>query len=1040
MTPEPARPQWLGWIAATGEMGARVAGHDWAQTSLGPLEEWPGPIRGAVMLCLGSAFPIVLHLGPQRLLIYNDACRTTFGDERFDRALGRPVAEEFPETQDQVGEIISRVAESGEPFFAADLRVPINRAVQGEECYFTLCYNPIVGDDGETWGVLSIFVETTRTVVAERRLSTIARLEREATGLREEAELARVAMQVLADNAADHPDGAVFRAPAPGASVGEPLAAFGEPIECSVASGLVEACLAAGGARHGADDRLHAFPVLDPEQGSPTHVLVIRHHGARPWDAELETYLGLVANSLGAAMLAQAELWAERRRVARAEALDAAKSVFFAGVSHELRTPLSLIAAPVDDLLTGRPDLEPALRETLRLVRANVDRLTRLVDAMLDFSRMEAGRLVPNLQPADVSVLVSGLAASFAPAMQHAGLGFTVDTPDLGRPAVVDPDFLERIVLNLLSNAVKFTPEGGVTLRLADAGEAYEISVTDTGLGIDPAHHEQVFARFERLPPPSGSRTASGAGIGLAMVRQLTELLGGTVTLTSAAGAGSTFTVRIPFDPPAPRGRGTSITPRRASSFLAELDAWSPPARESTARADLPRLLLAEDDPGLSRFLSDALEGTFDVQTVADGAAALAAIRAERPDIVLSDLAMPGLDGLQLVAAIREDPTLRDLPVLLLTAKADEEAAAEGLGGGADDYIAKPFSMADLRARLAANLERARERNLDAAWRTAVLTAIGDGVLIFDADGLVLEMNQAVTDLFGYSMADGPIRPPYPWWPTEAEDPDALAEIAAVHEAARIGGEGVHEFRFLNRDREPVWVQATDAGIRDGRDGLTASVRILRDITRERDARERRAAAAQISADFASIEDLDSLLAVAEHGFEVLFNGGSTVDVTLGKRRLLVHAGLEVTPDDLPEQVRNGLSGDPSVPGSDPCPGILLVPRSSESNCRAWVQFPRPRRIGPDEVIVADLLAQSFALAVDRVAAAQQAADRESNLQLAMESHRLIGQAVGILVERHRLTPGAAFDQLKSASQNRNLRLRELARRVIESGMEPHEA
>jgi PAS domain S-box-containing protein len=1034
-------PGWLDWIAAQGEMGVRVREFDWASTSLGPITAWPAAMRGAVMLCVGSLIPMTLRLGEERLLVYNDAVLAVYGPERFREGLGRPDHEVWPETTPQLEAVLTPVIATGRPFFAADRAVYINRNVPGEECFFTFCYSAVVSDDGQVLGVLSTFVEATREVLAERRLSTIAQLQRQITDATTEPRLAQVTMDVLARNAADHPAASLYRAPQADRHTMRPLASFGD-IDASRAAHLVTACLATGEAQHDVADSgpLHAFPVLDPERHVPTHVLVVAHHPARPWDAVLATYLGLLASSVGAALLTQAELRTERRRVARAEALDAAKSAFFAGVSHELRTPLSLIAAPVADVLERRPDLDADIRNDLALVQTNADRLTRLVDAMLDFTRMEAGRVVPNLQPANLPVLLGGLAASFAPAMERAGLQFTVDVPESGGPVLVDPDFLERIVLNLLSNALKFTPEGSVALRLVNGGGSYEIAVTDTGPGIDSDDQERVFARFERLTPPPGARATAGAGIGLAMVRQLTELLGGTVSLASAPGEGSTFTVRLPVEPALPTGvAGQSITPRRAPSFLAELESWSGTGADR-AGAAAPHLLVVEDDVQLARFLADSLGDAYHIEVASDGEAALAAIRARRPDIILSDLAMPGMDGLELVATIRADPAVRDLPVVLLTARADEEATAVGLGEGADDYIAKPFAMSDLRARLAANLERARERMMDAAWRRAALASIQDGVVIFDSTGLVLELNQAFTELLGYSLEDGPIRPPYPWWPTEQEDPETLADILTAHAEATRGGSVSGEFRFYRKDRRPVWVWSAGAPVRNRESGHTAHVRTIRDITRQKAARERRVAAAQVSADFSTAEDLDTLLAVAEHGFELLFDGGSTVQLTLGKRQLLVSGGLVITPEDLPEQVQVGLGGEPSPDTTSLRPGILLVPRSSQSGCRAWVQFAQPRRIGPDEMIVADLLAQAFALAVDRVVEAQHAADREANLQQAIESHRLIGQAIGILVERHRIVPGAAFDRLKLASQNRNLKLREVARRVIESGQEPEDA
>lgn len=293
----------------------------------------------------------------------------------------------------------------------------------------------------------------------------------------------------------------------------------------------------------------------------------------------------------------------------------------------------------------------------------------------------------------------------------------------------------------------------------------------------------------------------------------------------------------------------------------------------------------------------------------------------------------------------------------------------------------------------------------------------------------MLEINSRFTDLLDYSLDDGPLQPPYPWWPTVQEDaestrggpPDARGGATGVDFAGKSGS---------SADRQPLWVSVSSARVTT-RDGETVAVCTLRDVTRQKEARERRAMAAQISADFSSIDDFDALLAVAENGFNTLFDGDSTTQIIVDDRTLLISGGVELTAETLPEQIRVGLAGEPNPDTTSLRPGILLVPRSSMAGCRAWIQFPRPRRIRVEEMIVADLLAQAFALAVDRFLVAQEAADRESNLQIAVGSHRMVGQAIGILIEQHRISPNEAFARLKAASQNRNL-AQELARRVIE--------
>ncbi|MGC3956080.1 MAG: ANTAR domain-containing protein [Propionicimonas sp.] len=326
----------------------------------------------------------------------------------------------------------------------------------------------------------------------------------------------------------------------------------------------------------------------------------------------------------------------------------------------------------------------------------------------------------------------------------------------------------------------------------------------------------------------------------------------------------------------------------------------------------------------------------------------------------------------------------------------------------------------------------------DAAWRRAVIRAIRDGLVIFDSEGLVLELNRAFTELLGYSLADGPFRPPYPWWPTEQEDPEALAQILTAYAAIQRGEEVESELRLYRRDRRPLWVLSTGATIHHQSMGPT-QLRIMRDITRAREARERRAAAAEVSQDFATVDDLAALIGIAEHGFGLLFDGTCTIRLSDGGGPMWFSAADAVAADQLPAAVLAGLDGERDPDTVRRRPGILLVAPTPDSDARAWIQFPQPRRIALEEMIAADLLAAAFAAALGRVAAAVQAADRVANLQVAVESHRLIGQATGILVERHRELPGAAFERLRRASQQRNLKLRDLAAQVIETGADPED-
>ena len=328
---------------------------------------------------------------------------------------------------------------------------------------------------------------------------------------------------------------------------------------------------------------------------------------------------------------------------------------------------------------------------------------------------------------------------------------------------------------------------------------------------------------------------------------------------------------------------------------------------------------------------------------------------------------------------------------------------------------------------------------VETLWLRSILSSLHEAVLVIDPAGVVLEVNEAFTALFGYDDADLPIVPPYPWWPTEEEDPEGRAVIWDGLRGALSGSQVVAEYRFYTQQRRPVWVACADAGIVDDSGRLIAVVRTFRDITRQKEAQARRSAAGRVAADLAGAQDLETVLGVAQHGFELLFDGVTTTQVDLDTRHLFSD-GRSISADELTDGARTGLAGTTSADAINPRPGLLLVPRAATTACRVWVQFPRPRRIDTDEMITADLFAQAFGMAIDRIVTAQQAAEGAVDLQRAVDSHRQIGQAVGILVERYRITPAAAFDRLRRASQNRNLKLREIAVRVSETGADPERA
>ncbi|MFI6515012.1 response regulator [Spirillospora sp. NPDC050679] len=724
---------------------------DWAATPLGPVAGWPPELCAAIRTVLPSRIPMLLWWGPELVQVYNGAYSRLLGS-KHPAAMGMPAAECWAEIWDEIGPMAASVLDGGGATFSEELLLFMERHGYREETYWTFSYSPVEDAGGRVAGVFVATTDTTAQVLTERRLGTLRELgavsaAQSRTGGEPVAEAYRAAVEVLGREPMDVPFALAYDAE------GRLAAAAGVAgdVPEEMRRELREAALRAVGA--GRAETVAGTAVALP---LPAGALVLGVSPYRELDGEYRLFLDIAAAQVSVTVADALAYQAERRRAEALAELDAAKTRFFQNVSHEFRTPLTLLLGPLGELLDD-PDLPEGHRAPLAAAHRSALRLRRLVDTLLDAARADAARLRAEPEATDLARLTADLAGMFRSAAERAGLRLEVDAPPLPGPVRVDREMWAKIVLNLLSNALKFTAEGTVSVRLravgGTVGGTVELAVADTGAGIPEADLPRVFERFHQVAGAHG-RSREGTGIGLSLVADLVRALGGEVGAASAPGEGSTFTVRLPCggeDLPEPRPSAREH--ETAVPFVAEALSWTagPEAGAPEPAGDAPRVLLVEDNPDMRAYLVRlmARQG-WRVDAAADGGAALELARRERPDLVLSDVMLPGRDGMELLRDLRADPALALLPVVLLTARAGSEAAVEGLEHGADDYVVKPFEPAELIARLRVQLETARLRESmvsDGERRASDLAgALDTRSLIGQAMGIVMAQQRCGPD------------------------------------------------------------------------------------------------------------------------------------------------------------------------------------------------------------------------------------------------------------------------------------------------------
>ncbi|UXA07712.1 SpoIIE family protein phosphatase [Mycobacterium sp. SMC-2] len=725
-------------VGLGGEMGRRFAEFDWDAHPLGPPWGWSSEVRAAVAVALTSRFPIVLWLGPGDLfLMYNDAYAQMLGD-KHPAALGCPARQVWWEIWQQISPMLTSVLDTGVATWSDDLMLPLITGGQAQERYFTFTYSPIIGRDGAVSAIFCAVIETTERVLSERRLHLLNTVAAAVMDAHTIDDVVSGAVAVCDAQPLDLPFIAMYLADGTEGARGSTLRGATPAIRPLLPDSL------SGLAGWDTTPRTRSAHVIDrledvipgstelfgencPRQAlvlplvdtSNAGAVVIGVSPRRPIDAMYRGFCQLLADQLSAAFASAVSYEQQRDRADALAELDRAKTAFLTNVSHEFRTPLTLLLGPLDDALSEAAP-ESVLAERLSTAARNARRLQRLVDSLLDFSRIEAGRAKAKLACTDVGALTAHIASSFTELCHRAGLDLVVDcSPVL---ADLDPGMWETIILNLLSNAVKYTQRGSISVEVRAEPGYCVVAVRDTGVGIAAADLDRLFDRFYRADNVRG-RSVEGTGIGLSLVRGLVELHSGTVEIDSELDRGTTVTIRLPQSVDATAERPSAGLVDETNPYVAEARQWLTPLSEqdeTTAASERPRplVLIADDNADMRHHLDRVLSAHWETALFADGESALAATRNLRPDAIVTDVMMPGVDGFGLVSAIRADPELAAMPVLMLSARAGAEAVDEGYAGGADDYLPKPFRSQELvdrvRSRLAA-VARERDRQLRAA-------------------------------------------------------------------------------------------------------------------------------------------------------------------------------------------------------------------------------------------------------------------------------------------------------------------------------------
>ncbi|HEY4207705.1 MAG TPA: ATP-binding protein, partial [Puia sp.] len=707
------------FLTGGGEMGQRIREYDWSGTPLGPIDLWPQSLRTCMRIMLTSRQPIWIGWGKELIKLYNDPYKAIAGG-KHPQALGKPASEVWRDIWRDIGPMLKQVMEKDEGTYSESQLLIMERNGYPEETYYTFSYTPIRGDDGGTAGMICFNTDDTERIISERQLQTLTRLGKGLTDPRSDNDIIEKTIATLKENPYDFPFALFYTLS--GGRVRLSEAAWPEKLPALIpkemhvvdAAGTSPFPLHAAmdtrkpqivdglrdklgplpkGAWEVTPDKAIILPITPSGTKDPYGFLVVGINPYRLPDERYRGFFSLVADLITTSFAGVHALEEERERTEALEEIDRSKTIFFSNISHEFRTPLTLLLGPIEEVLNDPASISVD-KYRMGIAHRNALRMQKLVNTLLEFSRIEAGRVEGRYCPVNICAITRELASSFRSAIEKAGMQLYTPCDELIGDVYVDVDMWEMIVLNLVSNAFKYSQEGHIEVAVRQTGGEVQVSVTDTGVGIPEEELENIFSRFHRVTNIQG-RSQEGTGIGLAMVKELVRLHKGSIAVSSRLGEGSTFTISLPvgkehlpadriIDPPQ-----RAVTFKHTGAFVTEALKWIPceePMPLSVmdmgeelrgfvkpAAAARYRVLLADDNADMRDYVGRLLSEHYNVITASNGEDALEKTIMPKPDLLLSDVMMPKLDGFGLLKKIRSNPEIKNIPVILLSARVGEE-------------------------------------------------------------------------------------------------------------------------------------------------------------------------------------------------------------------------------------------------------------------------------------------------------------------------------------------------------------------------------